>query len=154
MDPFGTDTGRNNTHYTCPSTSIWPKWPQSTPKMTPKCSKVTQNVPKVTPSYPSSYIKSLKSIGKMSILWKATKIRSKQPSYTQSDVKVIPRLPHDPKINLEWPQNPSDSGFLGRPVVCKSIKKQRKYVYFLFMDPFGVDTRRNWTHYTCPSTSI
>ena len=43
---------------------------------------------------------------------------------------------------------------LGAPVVCKSIKKRWKYVYFLFMDPFGPDTRRHDMHYMCHSMSI
>ena len=85
------------THHTCQSTSIWPKTgpkitqrhphiPQVTPKWPPSASKVAT-------SSPHNCIKSLKSIGRMSIFRKHTKTFPKSPSCTQSNPQVIPKCP-------------------------------------------------------------
>ena len=67
MDPFGPDTKRHDMHYMCHSTSICHFWD---PFFTfePLSSIIFMKIaPKVTPRWPRSYIKSLKSIGKMNV---------------------------------------------------------------------------------------
>ena len=67
-------------------TQSHPHIPQVTPKWPPSASKVAT-------SSPHNCIKSLKSIGKISILRKHTKTFPKSPSCTQSNPKVIPKCP-------------------------------------------------------------
>ena len=61
-------------------------WTQSASKVTFLCQKWTQSEPKATPNYPKSFIKSLKSVGKMCVFWNPILI---QPKWFHNDPKVI-----------------------------------------------------------------
>ena len=91
MDPFGPDTKRHDMHYMCHSTSICHFWD---PFFTfePLSSIIFMKIaPKVTPRWPRSYIKSLKSIGKMNVF-------ENGPKWLQSK-------PHIPKMTAKWPMS-------------------------------------------------
>ena len=93
MGPSGPDTKRNDVHYTCHSTSTCHFWgPFFT--FRPSSSVISTKVePKVAPRWPNSCIKSLRSVGKMSVFWKTDPCDSKVILTWSKSPKSDPKVP-------------------------------------------------------------
>ena len=82
MGPSGSDTRRYNMHCKCHSTSICHSWGTFFTFRPLSSIIFMKSASKAMSSWPHGCIKSLKSMRKMDIFWKRTKVTPNQHSYT------------------------------------------------------------------------